>query len=81
MYKGIPDRVRGEAWKKILGVDLIMTQRVGVYEVVSSCGSAFIILSSLNLTGKWKRKEEAQDSFCQPFMIVQYTPGNPESEN
>ena len=34
MYKGIPDRVRGTAWKKMLGVDIIMTQRKGVYEVV-----------------------------------------------
>jgi len=32
VYKGIPDRVRGTAWKKMLGVDIIMTQRKGVYE-------------------------------------------------
>ena len=34
MYKGIPDRVRGTAWKKMLGVDMIMAERRGVYEVV-----------------------------------------------
>lgn len=33
VYKGIPDSVRGEAWKKILGVDRIMVERSNVYEV------------------------------------------------
>ncbi|XP_065050951.1 USP6 N-terminal-like protein isoform X1 [Rhopilema esculentum] len=32
IYKGIPDSVRGMAWKKLLGVDVAMIERTGVYE-------------------------------------------------
>ena len=33
MYKGVPDTVRGEAWKKLLGVDQLMSDRIGIYDV------------------------------------------------
>eukprot|EP00794_Sanderia_malayensis_P021375 gene21375-23458_t len=32
IYKGIPNIVRGEAWKKLLGVDFTMRERSGIYE-------------------------------------------------
>ena len=33
VYKGIPDRIRGEIWSRLLGVHIVKMEQDGVYNV------------------------------------------------